>query len=109
MRPVRRVRHAYRMLGTVVIPSWAQMSGTNVGRKCRARFKEYISNTGSLIEEFSSDVQNFLKQQKALRSVQKTAQTEGQPSTSQQTAQSAQPKPQLTSDQLHGKSYILTK
>ena len=45
------------------------------------------------MEEFSSDVQNFLKQQKALRTAQKTAQTEGQPSTSEQ--QPNQPSPSL--------------
>ena len=77
-----------------------QISGANVGCDLTS-----ISNTGSLIEEFSSDVQNFLKQQRALRSAQKTAQAEGQPSTSEQTAQPTQPQPQLTSEQLHGKSY----
>ena len=83
------------------------MLGANVGRKCRAHFKKSISNTGSLIEEFSSDVQNFLKQQKALRSAQAPGQasTSEQPSTSQQTAQPTQPQPQLTTEQLHGKSY----
>ena len=87
MRPVRHVRCTYGMLCTVVIPFGAQMSGANVGHKCQAqmlganvgrkcwaqmsRFEEYFSNTGSLIEEFSSDVQNFLKQQRALRSAKK--------------------------------------
>ena len=96
------------------------MSGTNVGCKCRVQmsgtnvrcdYKKYISNTCSLIEEFTSDVQNFLKQQKALtsaqRTAQRTAQTEGQPLTSEQTAQPTQPQPQLTSEQIHGKSYSI--
>ena len=37
MSPPRRVRHAHRMLGAVIIPCQAQMSGTNVGHKCRAQ------------------------------------------------------------------------